>query len=351
MRGADPIVQFAFWLGVAVAVLTLVMLSVIIVMRQLVLLREANHARAVARWRPIIEAGTADGSAQVPKLPNRDVPGFIEVWNAVHESLHGATSAHLARIAGETGLEAHLFRVLSGPSFHDRVTALIALGHVKSKESLDRVSQHINDQSPIMSLCAARALLQIDPEQAVPQLVPHIVSRQDWSQGTIATILQETAGPRIAGPLTEATLHANADIAPRLIRFLQGVSPEAARPIIREALTSSADDHMVAACLQLLSNKDDLDSVRPLLQHPRWHVRMQAAVTLGRLGVPGDEKRLMAMLTDEQWWVRYRAAHALVSLTFMKTEQIRHIQKSQTDPYAQDIISHVLAERAIGAAA
>jgi HEAT repeat protein len=69
---------------------------------------------------------------------------------------------------------------------------------------------------------------------------------------------------------------------------------------------------------------------------------------MGRLGVPGDEQRLVELLTDRQWWVRYRAARALVSLGFVDGERMRAIQAAQSDAYARDIIEHVLAERAIG---
>jgi HEAT repeat protein len=74
---------------------------------------------------------------------------------------------------------------------------------------------------------------------------------------------------------------------------------------------------------------------------------MQAAVTLGRLGVPGDEQLLVAILSDQQWWVRYRAAQALMTLGFVNIDGMRRILNSQTDNYARDIIKHVLAEGAM----
>jgi HEAT repeat protein len=74
---------------------------------------------------------------------------------------------------------------------------------------------------------------------------------------------------------------------------------------------------------------------------------MQAAVTLGRLGVPGDEQLLVAILSDKQWWVRYRAAQALMKLGLVNTDGMHRIRNLQTDDYARDIIKHVLAEEAM----
>jgi HEAT repeat protein len=68
---------------------------------------------------------------------------------------------------------------------------------------------------------------------------------------------------------------------------------------------------------------------------------------MGRLGVAGDEHRLIELLTDREWWVRYRAARALAGLGFVGAARMRAIQAAQTDAYARDIIEQVLAERAI----
>lgn len=348
--GSDPKIVLVFWLGVAVAAMTLLMLAVIIVMRQVVLHRERVHDEAVTFWRAVLAPG-ADTSLPIPPMPHRDLPGFLDVWNEVHEPLLGETTPHLARVALAVGLEQRLYRRLAMPGFHAQLIAIIALGHIQNKESFDHVEKFIDDRNPIVSLCAARSLTQIDPQRAVSKFVPQIVRRSDWSQGSVAHILEEVGPDTVTQELSRATLQANAEIAPRLIRFLAGINPEAAGPIIRKTLLASADERLISTCLQVMVNSRDLDCVRPLLAHPRWHIRMQAAVTLGRLGVRGDEELLIRILTDSQWWVRYRAAQALSHLSFIGPEDMHRIQSEQGDRYARDIIGHVLAENALQEAA
>jgi hypothetical protein len=344
----DPTIVFAFWLGVGVASLALLMLVIIVILRQVVLHRERVLANAVAYWSRIIVPEPEAEMATIPDLPRRDVGGFLQVWNAVHERLHGATTPHLARVAKEVRLEPLLRRRVGSRNFHTRLVALIAIGHVHDSASFERVQSFIDDKNPIVSLCAARTLMQIDPSRAVSKFIPHIVQRADWSPGSVATILNEVGAEVVAQQLSEVTLQANVQIAPRLIRFLAGVSPEAAAPIIRKTLASSTDERLISTCLQVMTSREDLEYVRPLLAHMRWHVRMQAAVTLGRLGGMGDEQALIAILTDKQWWVRYRAAQALLKMNFIGTEDMRRIQAAQTDSYARDIIQHVLAEQQMG---
>lgn len=345
LAGSDPKVVFAFWLGVGLVVVTVAMLAVILGMRQLALRRERIHAQAVARWGGIVRPAPDPHTGDIPELSRRDLPGFLEVWNRVHESLHGETTPHLAEVARGTRLEQHLHRILEGDSFFNRLSAVIALGHIKNEHSFQRAAALMDDRSPIISLCAARAMMQIDSSRAVSLFVPRIVRRGDWSPGSVAALLQEADEPSLSQELAEVTLRATGDVAPRLIRFLAGVDKAAAGPIIRETLATSSDGRMLSTCLQVISDPALLDCVRPLLSHPRWHLRMQSAVTIGRLGGPDDEALLVPLLGDPQWWVRYRTAQALMRLASVGREGLRRIQAGQTDRYARDIIEHVLAER------
>ncbi|MDQ3286996.1 MAG: HEAT repeat domain-containing protein [Pseudomonadota bacterium] len=350
LMDAAPKMVFAFWLGIVVVILTVLMLSIILIMRQVMLRRERNHQRAVVTWQQTLSAadsGTLHG--EPPPLPARDVSGFLEVWNNLHATHSDGIAPELLAVANSVGLERHLFRVLQHGGFHNLVVGIIALGNLRNPAHFGRVACFLDDKSPLVSLCAARALMQMDQANAVSMFVPQIVRRGDWSQGNIAAILHETSTPQMARELSRATLQANAEVAPRLVRFLAAVSPDEAAPVIRTILASDAeaDDHLVSTCLQVMTDPDDLSCVRPLLQHPRWHVRMQAAATLGRLGVPGDDDLLVDMLSDEQWWVRYRTAQGLMKLPFVGASKVRSIRNDHADHFARDILDHVLAERTL----
>ncbi|HMI36311.1 MAG TPA: HEAT repeat domain-containing protein, partial [Steroidobacteraceae bacterium] len=185
MNRAAPLVEFAFWLGVAVTAITLLMLAVTLIMRRVALRRDRIYLEAVARWRPILVAEPGGIATGLPTLSARDRSGFIRVWNDVHESLGGGTTDHLATLARKVGLEPQLYSALQSTSFHDRVMAVIALGHVHSAVSFTHLAGLLDDKSPIMSLCTARALMQVDAQRATPLLVARIVERSDWSQGSI----------------------------------------------------------------------------------------------------------------------------------------------------------------------
>jgi hypothetical protein len=348
LTGADPKIVFAFWLGVVVACMAVVMLVVILAMRQAMLRKERNHARAAALWRRLLVDAVHGPQVAVPALPRRDISGFVDAWNHVHGTLADGHDAPLQRIAGEVGLERHLTLSLDHGGFHNRVMALIAIGYLRSRVNFDKVARYLDDRSSIVSLSAARALMRMEPQRAVALFVPHIVTRPDWSQSGVVEILRQAGPSNVSRELGEVALRANADVAPRLVRFLADVSPEEAAPVIRRILESSTDEHLISTCLQVMTEPADLDLVRPLLARERWHVRMHAAAAIGRLGHQGDIQLLLPLLADTQWWVRYRAGQALAKLPGMHDEDLARIRANQSDRFACDILDQVLAERKMG---
>ena len=348
LTSANPRVVFAFWLGVVVIAMALLMLLVIIVMRQMVMRRERNRIRAATQWHQVLLDSAQGLGTSLPALPRADLAGFVDAWNHVHQTLGGHDDSGLQRVASEIGLESHLYLAIDHGNFHNRVMAIIALGYIKGCTHFDKLARYLDDRSTILSLSAARSLMHIDPARAVTLLVPHIVERSDWPQGGVAQILHDANPALVSKELSEVTLQANADVAPRLIRFLADVSPAEAAPVIRRILASPPDDHLVSTCLQVMTDPADLDLIRSLLAHERWHVRMQAAAALGRMGEAGDEQRLLPLLADPQWWVRYRCAQALSRLPHMEEHGMQRLRAMQTDRFACDVLDQVIAERNMG---
>lgn len=348
LTNTNPRIVFAFWLGVVVIAMALLMLLVIIVMRQVVMRRERNRIRAATQWHQILVDSTQGAATAPPSLPHGDLPGFVDAWNHVHQSLGAQDDSGLQRVAREIGLEHKLYLAIDHGSFHNRVMSIIALGYLRSRTHFDKLARYLDDRSTIISLSAARALMHIDPSRAVSMLVPHIVQRGDWPQGGVAQILHDASPALVSKELGEVALQANADVAPRLIRFLADVSPAAAGPVIRRVLESAPDDHLVSTCLQVMTDPADLDLIRSLLSHERWHVRMHAASALGRMGRAGDEQHLLPLLADTQWWVRYRAAQAISRLPNIDEEGMRRLRAAQNDRFACDVLDQVMAERNMG---
>ncbi|MGE8224627.1 MAG: HEAT repeat domain-containing protein [Stenotrophomonas sp.] len=337
--------------GVAIFTLLLasVLLAIIVVLRIRAQRRDRRDKQARQYWVEVLQRELAGETVPVKQLQRDEVIGFIEAWNALCETLPDASVRRLASLGHRVGLAEASQRMLRG-SYHDRAMTIIALGHLRDRHLYDQLVKFLDDRSPIVSLCAARALAQVDPPRAMSAFVPMIAQREDWVPGSVARILAENVDGSAAREISNALLRANADSTVKLVRFLADIDPHRAAVVVRQLLDGHVDDHIISVCLQLINDSQDRERVIGFLSASRWHVRMHAAAALGRIGSNGDRARLEALLSDSVWWVRYRTAQALLALPGMGVEALREVQTRHADTYGRDIIEQVLSEHALRSA-
>ncbi len=104
------------------------------------------------------------------------------------------------------------------------------------------------------------------------------------------------------------------------------------------------DVEVLIAALRIAADPRLRSFVLNLARHENWRVRMQAARTLGRIGQPNDIVTLIDLLSDREWWVRYRTAQALASLPFLDRTQLQALADAAADRFAGDMLRQVLAE-------
>ena len=187
--------------------------------------------------------------------------------------------------------------------------------------------------------------MKINAEEGIHLFMPLVVLRDDWPPVKVAMIFKEAGPAVISEPLTKAIRAAKPRQVRRLINFLELVNVADSSQVMREILSVSRDQQAIATCLRMMKDPRDLDMVRSQTVNPIWIVRVQAAAALGRIGVEEDKARLIRLLVDPQWWVRYRAATSLSQLPFVGIEELRRIQAAQVDRFAIEMLQQVLAER------
>jgi HEAT repeat protein len=186
-----------------------------------------------------------------------------------------------------------------------------------------------------------------------------LMKRTDWPASRVANMLQMAGADVISDQIANAALkfaleesgqNANANGKPatndpaRLVRYLELAYNVAALPAARTIAEFSHDPEVLAACLRLFNRAEDLPVVRECVSHEDLCVRVQAAAALGRIGEAHDEELLVPLLSDTEWWVRYRAAQALSRLPHMREPKLKTIQAAQANPFARDILTQVMAE-------
>lgn len=347
---SDLLLRVALLTGLgAVSVALLVFLGVLW-LRARLMRSQRRRAAFNARWRPVFARVAIGGEQELadvrlPALANRDRHLFLAEWNILHDLLRGDSKQWLNALARRLGIDRHAWQLHHSRHLADRLLAAATLGHLRDTSAWDALLEMLGSDNTLVSLVSARALISIDPVAALPRILPVIQDRDDWSTPRVADLFMEAGPAAVSGPLETAIISCPPEQVPKLIAVLPEVALPVSERIVSRLLREPADDCIKSICLRILGNPRDLPVVRDLASHPRWHVRMNAAVVLGRMGLPQDRDTLVAMLSDPEWWVRYRAAQALLAMPFLAPTEAAAIRDATEDDFARDILDHVLAEQ------
>jgi hypothetical protein len=341
---SDPHLLAAFWTGVGALLLTLALGAQIVILRVSLRRRERRARMVVASWRPILSAAAVGNVPEhLPHLASQDRLTFMKLWVHLHASLRGHASAGLNTIAMRLHCDSFCRTLLEQGRHEESLLATFVLGYMQDRQSQTALQRRIRSKDGIASLHAAWALMLIDPEQAAPDVVALAISRQDWVFSQVVAILRDGGRPcmqALIGQIAELAPYA----LPKALRIAEGIQATLDDDL-HERLMRHASTEIVAMALRLAATSRLLPLVRELAVHTDWNVRVQAAKALGRIGEREDIDILMRLLSDNQWWVRYRAAQALASLPYVNRADLDVLVDRLEDRYGRDMMRQVIAEK------
>jgi HEAT repeat protein len=198
-----------------------------------------------------------------------------------------------------------------------------------------------------LSISAAAALVEIDARRAIPEVMPLVCSNSHWPRTQVAKLLANAGPDNVSDALCDAISDGADDVAARLLRYADCISTGQLSQLTERLLAERQDPNLLAAVLKVARGLSSPDTVNALTRHEAWYVRMQAASVLGQFGTRSSVRLLEPLLSDTEWWVRYRAAQAIAALPFLGPHALRRLRERQTDRFARDMMEQVLAERGV----
>ncbi len=346
--GSNGAVTTAIWVTIASLAASLLLLAYTIELRLQRRWQERRRARVTARWRSLIASAVTGGGtspiAPLPNLPRREAREFLRLWNYTRNMIEGEAADRLIALAQRLGLPAFVREHADRAQLGLRLASIQALGHLRDTESFARILAATDDPSPLVSIIAAEALIEIDATRAVEALIPKIAARRDWPRTHVFRMLQKAGSAIVSEPLFRHIRTASDADAAYLLRFAELAEFDVRDAIAADVLRSRTELELIAAALKVSSGYSEVPSIDTFLTHPAWYVRMQAARLIGRMAHTQDADRLEQLLSDPEWWVRYRAARALVRLPGLGRAAIDRIRARQHDRYAGDILDQAIAE-------
>jgi HEAT repeat protein len=200
-----------------------------------------------------------------------------------------------------------------------RAAAAAALGDMKSKGSIPKIKEALDDDDPSVALAAAHALDVMHDDSGYDVYYEILTGQRTPGKGLIAS---QTA--RLKDPKQMAQLGFEEGIG--FIPFA-GIGWEAIKVIKKDDSSP-----IRAAAAKVLANDPDPAAAKALADaagDKSWLVRAAALEALAKRGDPSLLDTVRLYLSDEKDAVKYTAAAAVVRLTAIREQKDKRKKKTQ----------------------
>lgn len=340
----DKLVQFGFWATIGAIVITLFLILYILVLRLVQALNEHSSRKFYQNWRPVLASCSLHKAEKLPLLRERDHLAFLTLWNRYYEIIKGEATENLIDLAHRVNLAGIARYQLFRNDKKRRLLGILTLGHLRSREDWPLLNQFLSLPDTYLSLVSIRACFQIHPQRAVDTLLPYLISRADFPAAQVGNLLRGTEQFNVCAQLKLHLMLKLGNSSNNILRYMQVCHCDINEEILEAILDKKLDDHILSTALSMINDPLAIQLILPLVVHPRWHVRVHVATALGRLAKHEHIPSLLKLLEDSEWWVRYRAAQALVRLPFLNGKELEEIAHRLDDRYARDILRQAMAE-------
>jgi hypothetical protein len=341
---SESMLLFAMWAMIIIIALTIIIFLQILFIHAFRIIKKRYSERFLAECRPVVLEYIVGGTNELPRVNRRHLYEFMLFWNNLNDSLRGDAKEKLIRLGYSLDLNKTAARMLKGKNVRKRFMGIATLGHMRDDSAWEELKAGLSDKNSYLSFASARAMVLIDAGKAIEYLIPMMTSRSDWVSFNMSGILKAAGPEAISAPLAEAAMNADAEDSLCLLKYIDLIDYSSAKRVINELLKSAVVEEVISACLKSIKDPDALDIVRRHSMHDCWFIRVQAAAALGRIGIEEDKYRLMEMLSDREWWVRYRAAKALEKMPFVSAEEVKNLQFDHHDRFSRDVLLQAIAE-------
>ncbi len=342
---SDPLLNVVLWATAILAVVTTAMTIWAGTLRFRQTLHAGRESRLVARWRPLLLETVDAIPSHLPRVKQPDWFVFLILWNQFHASIKGPARHRLKAVALRLRMDSAARGLLDTRSVDNRLVAVTTLGHLGDQDSWNIVEEIARSPKPLLSMAALRSLFFIDASRATAVALSSLGARSDWPTAQLKAIVAEADQSTVSEELVQAAEIAVPSELPRLIALMDSADATMMTRFLRRLLRTSRDDEALIACLKSRHLPKDLELLTPLMKSSSWQVRTQLARALGSIISRGEEHLLITLLSDEVWWVRFRAAQSLALLPFFSNDELWHLRFRLTDRFAQDILDQVVAEQ------
>ncbi|HZK44445.1 MAG TPA: HEAT repeat domain-containing protein [Syntrophomonadaceae bacterium] len=345
---SEPRIRIILMIMLGMFITITIMLIVVLVMRRLQISEEKRRDVFIKVWSPLMTKAVENSLDTLPSIHKNNYQNFLILWNKYQGVLSGESKQGLNRLARTTGMDKVAADMLDARSEIDRILAVLTVGHLRDKNHQVLLENMVQNSPGFLGQVAALSLVMINPVKAAPILVPLFSDNYEWPQDRVAALLMEMGPEAISRPLLKEIEQAEVENLPILVSYLSFAERQAAAKTIKKLFLENDNVEVLAACLKVSTNLSDrswIPLLKSYLQHTSWVIRVQAVNALSGLAAQEEVIDIIPLLSDSNWWVRYRSAQAIAELPFIDLENLETIKNTQSDQYAIDVLEQVIVEK------
>lgn len=343
---------FALWLlSVALAGMALAIMSCLVIARALGVVRGRSREAERRRLLPLLLAAETDAGSLAAIGPASEVLTDLSI--ELVQIMRGADHSRLVVLLALLGVPEQLRRRLVNGAPRIRATAAEALASFADETSAGWLLKALEDPNADVRLSAAMALAASGHAPPALLLIDRLGIGVSEHSMRIVRLFQEIGKERpneIRNLIEDERTPQSAKVA--AIDALSASGGFALVPLIA-GLALRADPigdelpHYLSA-LGDFADPAGAPAVEQGLRSEAWQARAAAAKAAGQIGLPQTCGRLVALLNDGEWWVRFRAGEALTILGEEGRRLLRETAPVGPEP-ARTAARLTLAERGLAA--
>lgn len=344
------------WIAIVVtaftSAITLVLIALIWLFRWLFNAEQLSYSQFSKEWFPILACVIVGDQAPVAKKLNRSEKLILlRLWNYWHQSVSGNANIRLKQFVNDMGCTDVAIHMVQKGNRAQKLLSSISLGNLKVASAWQDLKALVATDDQIVSLHAARAMLQVDAEKAIKELLPMILGRAQWDMSVLTQILQQS---RVQFEFEVIDSWADLSRAQqvRALKLCANLSLPLTHDLVHQLLQADQHTDIVLVTLQLLERLQNPVYRQPLLQlfdHASASVRAQAVKTHGAIADVSDIETLVDMLHDSDAATRYFAAFTLVQPTSLGLQRLTLLKDELEDARAYEAVAAMCTQ--YGAAA
>jgi hypothetical protein len=349
----DFTLTLAWWLAWTTLLLLVLIITGLLLLRWVRWRNEPRMAAFQAYWKPMLMRWAMGEKVYepMPVLKAKERWPFMRLWLHSQMSLQGPGRHRLAELGLRMGCRDMALALVESTHYSERMVGVLALGFLLDRSSVPTLKERLESGNGQSMIYAARALMEIDQVEQGAAVVHALLTCKDLDFALVSVLLKPfktrleavlmPACPQLQTATGEVP-HAQAFQWLRLSQALKLLVPQWR---LTPFLSSEQHIEILIAALRLVQGEQGTEAVACHAQHADWRVRVQVARALGRIGGLMHQPVLLGLLTDKQWWVRYRSAQALWQMPGMRDDQLLAKVLVTNDRYALRMLDAVRSEK------